>query len=426
MARCGRQRPGQAHQPAHRGDQPDLDLGQRELRLLLGHDQVAGQGELEAAAEGVAVERGDDRFVDRAARGESAEAGLRHPQRSAGGGVEQVVARTERTASIVARRTGDDRDPEVAVGEVGVEDVGELLAGVGGQRVAHLRSVDRDLEDVPVAAHLDELVVVAEAHRHGRQQRRHPLLAHRHLVALRQRPGEDPGAVGVLAEEQRRSALRGRRHRRRRWPGNAARRRAARPRPRGAGTPPTYCTVQVSTWPQPSASWATGWSGTASSPACSRSSWPCSPRAGRRRVDPDGVLAQRPAVGADQPEGTRGRATAQHRLDDRVQRVGVARAAEVGQPAGDGQAARVVVGQADAVGHDRDRDREAGVQVVRRHLGRPDARQVSAAPTAVTAGRGDAQVGAAHQLAVAQVAVTAQVDPLLARGCRARARSARS
>src|SRR3546814_9195174 len=57
---------------ARRGEQPDLDLRQRELRGVGGDDQVAHQRELAAAAEGEAVDRADDRLRDRM-RGETAE-----------------------------------------------------------------------------------------------------------------------------------------------------------------------------------------------------------------------------------------------------------------------------------------------------------------------------------------------------------------
>ena len=60
----GRHDARQADETAHRGDQADLHLGERDLGLLLGHDQVAGERELEAATEGVSVEGGDDRLVD--------------------------------------------------------------------------------------------------------------------------------------------------------------------------------------------------------------------------------------------------------------------------------------------------------------------------------------------------------------------------
>ena len=71
------------------------------------------------------------------------------------------------------------------------------------------------------------------------------------------------------------------------------------------------------------------------------------------------------------------------------------------------------MGEAQAVGHDRDGDREARVQVVRRHVGQPDAGHLQRRTHGGHRRRRDAQVGTAHQLTVAQVAVSAQVDPLL-------------
>ena len=53
-----------AEHAAGRRDQSALDLGQAELRPLLGDDEVAGQRQFGAAAERGAVDRGDGRLVD--------------------------------------------------------------------------------------------------------------------------------------------------------------------------------------------------------------------------------------------------------------------------------------------------------------------------------------------------------------------------
>ena len=60
------------------GQQPDLHLGQRHLRAGRGHSEGAAERELEAAAEGGAVQRGDDGLGARLARGD------KRPQRGLG------------------------------------------------------------------------------------------------------------------------------------------------------------------------------------------------------------------------------------------------------------------------------------------------------------------------------------------------------
>jgi hypothetical protein len=52
---------GQALGAAEAGDDPELDLGLAELRVVGGDDEVAGQRQLAAAAEGEAVDRRDPR-----------------------------------------------------------------------------------------------------------------------------------------------------------------------------------------------------------------------------------------------------------------------------------------------------------------------------------------------------------------------------
>ena len=56
------------------------------------------------------------------------------------------------------------------------------------------------------------------------------------------------------------------------------------------------------------------------------------PRTWRGRVNPDGVLAERPAVRPDEAVAAGRAAGAIQRFDDRVHRVVVARSAEEGQP----------------------------------------------------------------------------------------------
>ena len=51
---------GKAVDAVGAGDEPDLWLGEAEAGVLGGDDDVAGEGHLEAASEGVAVHAGDD------------------------------------------------------------------------------------------------------------------------------------------------------------------------------------------------------------------------------------------------------------------------------------------------------------------------------------------------------------------------------
>ena len=85
---------------ARRRHQADVDLRRAELRRLVGDDQVARQGDLEPAADSVAVHRGDDRLpaleVARdAAEDDLGSAGVRLSPSAVLGVVLQVVARAE-------------------------------------------------------------------------------------------------------------------------------------------------------------------------------------------------------------------------------------------------------------------------------------------------------------------------------------------
>src|SRR3546814_19856201 len=73
---------------ACRGEQSDLDLGQAELGMIRRDDDVAHQRNLAPAAEGDAVDRGDDRLRDRmrdpAGKAPGPLPGLRSEERSVG------------------------------------------------------------------------------------------------------------------------------------------------------------------------------------------------------------------------------------------------------------------------------------------------------------------------------------------------------
>jgi hypothetical protein len=89
VLRLGRVHPAAGHQEFHGhvvgnappqldgagvGQHADVDLGEGELRMLLHHDDVAAEHELEATAAGDAVDGGDERLVEVARVIETAEA----------------------------------------------------------------------------------------------------------------------------------------------------------------------------------------------------------------------------------------------------------------------------------------------------------------------------------------------------------------
>ena len=103
VGQLGRHRPRQPDQAACVGDQADANLGQGELRGLVGDDQMAGQRNLGAAAHGEAVDGGDDRLGQRASTGQPAEAVGGHPHRHAAGRRQQVVGGGERLSPAPVR-----------------------------------------------------------------------------------------------------------------------------------------------------------------------------------------------------------------------------------------------------------------------------------------------------------------------------------
>ena len=122
----------------------DVDLGEREARLLLHDNQVAAEHELEAAPAGDAVDRGDQRLVEVAGVVEPAEAA--HAPVGVGGltrrGVLEVPARREELLA----GTRDDRDAQ--------RRIGRELRPHAVEPAAHrevdcigLQSVEGDLED---------------------------------------------------------------------------------------------------------------------------------------------------------------------------------------------------------------------------------------------------------------------------------------
>ena len=126
--------------PGQRG-QTDPRLGEREDRTLGRDDQVAGERDLEPTAHGDAVDRGDHGLRVVEARRQAREARLRsaHLARVLGG-VLEIVARAERTSA----GPRDDRDPQIGIGDEGVEGLLELEVRRRMEGVHHVGAIHRD------------------------------------------------------------------------------------------------------------------------------------------------------------------------------------------------------------------------------------------------------------------------------------------
>ena len=138
--------------------------------------------------------------------GQPGEPVLRHPHGLTGCGVDQVVAGGE---GLLAR-SGQDRDPQVVVGEVGVEDVVELVVRHRVQAVPGLGAVDGDLEQVAVPADQHVLVRLAQHRRLRREQLVHPLPAGGDPVTEAERPDVNRLADGLFrgAEQVQQAGVR--------------------------------------------------------------------------------------------------------------------------------------------------------------------------------------------------------------------------
>ncbi len=138
------------------------------------------------------------------------------------------------------------------------------------------------------------------------------------------------------------------------------------------------------------------------------------------RPQPDRVLRQHPAVAGGEREVPWGAAQPADRLGNRVHGVVVAGAAEVGQPAGQREPARVVRGEADPVAHRRHGDGEAGVEIEVAHLVQAGARHLQGGPHRGDAGRVGIEVRSLQQGSLDRVAVPVQIDPTVLRHTKAR------
>ncbi len=125
------QAPGQALHPTDISQHPDPGLGEEELGVLGGDDQVASERQLETAAHGDAVDRGDHRLVEIEQLGEAA--------KSAGAVVRALVlAELGRGVQVPAGREEtlpaprNDSDAQIVIVPEGQEG---LAQGAAGDRV---------------------------------------------------------------------------------------------------------------------------------------------------------------------------------------------------------------------------------------------------------------------------------------------------
>lgn len=143
----------------------DPRFGEAEPGTLGGHDDVAAEHHLHAAAERVAVDPGDDRDVEAGAQAQAAEAiGVEVGPVLQAGLVDRVGGHVGADAERPVAVAGDHDDADLSVGlDLGPDLVqpGQCL-GVDG--VEHLGAADGDPGDVPVPL-VAHLVGVRVAHR---------------------------------------------------------------------------------------------------------------------------------------------------------------------------------------------------------------------------------------------------------------------
>jgi len=136
------------------GRQTHARFGKGEHRALDGDDQVAGQGDLEAAAHGHAVHRRDQGLGKIKPGGQPREARRRRSPLAAGRLPFEIVARREGPLA----GPGDDAHPLIGIGGEGVQCLAHLEMHGRMHGVHHLGPVEGDQGDRTVAFDIDELV----------------------------------------------------------------------------------------------------------------------------------------------------------------------------------------------------------------------------------------------------------------------------
>jgi hypothetical protein len=150
----------------HVGEDADVDLRRAEGGTLLGDQQVAGEGEAEAAGQHVAVGRAERGLAEPRHQPEVLEEEVRgevfFDQRGVGGEPAEVGAGAEH----LVPRPGEDDRADLGVGfrrPHRVEEVGEHLPA---EHVALVRVVERHRSDA-VGDLVEDLLVASLAHRRG-------------------------------------------------------------------------------------------------------------------------------------------------------------------------------------------------------------------------------------------------------------------
>ena len=156
-------------------DDASLDEHLDELGVLGHDDQVARQHELGATAGGRAVDRGDDRLLAvEDARDQALPAAADHPGGVAHGAVGRALGllgagllragQVGAGAEVPLAGAGQHHDTDAQVGRGPVEAVRELVAHVGGERVAAAGVVDGDAGDAVGHLVADQFVGRRVAH----------------------------------------------------------------------------------------------------------------------------------------------------------------------------------------------------------------------------------------------------------------------
>jgi hypothetical protein len=142
-----------ARQPlgaARSGEHPERDLRQPELRVLGGDDHVAGERQLEAAAEDPARDRGDQRGLDGVEPLPEGVVGLTGAGRPLLGERPDVGAGGECLGA-----AGDDDAAHLGLGVEALERGAELVEHPGAERVAALGVVETADREVVLGSAID-------------------------------------------------------------------------------------------------------------------------------------------------------------------------------------------------------------------------------------------------------------------------------
>lgn len=133
-------------------DGPDSWFGESEFRIRVGKNDIAGQGNLEAAAKGQSINRCDNRLVEVISFDEARIA----MERIGGFGHVRVesVAKIRPCAKSAIACPRDDADPLMVIKGEGVERSFKRHMHVGIDRVQHMRAIEYDGGDAAVDANV--------------------------------------------------------------------------------------------------------------------------------------------------------------------------------------------------------------------------------------------------------------------------------